>query len=479
MSGGRIWGTTCKMDIQKIRNAWDNFGFVMMCSKAWEKFVVDAYRFRANCHRKIPSFPDNSCMQELELEEPLTTKKICICYLLHYFFPDKQGGTERFVLNQAIEQKNRGNRVHIITLGKRPENQYLYDEGNLLWTEFLYEGILVTQIRYRRAPRGLYYDAILPYDPGMTEFANMAIERYRPDVVHMAYPQPFAAFAKVCKKKGVPYIVTLTDFNIFCHYATMVSKSGEFCPGSLNGKRCKRLCGTYGVEDAERRYLYAKELIAEAAEIAVPSQFIANVINAEFPNYAITVIPHGIYSPTSPVKPRIETKAFLYAGTLSSFKGVHFLIQAFRMLQGDVTLKVCGTGENNYIKNLHRLADGDRRITFCGSIAPDKMLEVYQQADCVVVPSIWFETYNFVLREALACGCLGIASDLGAMPEVIQEGENGFCFDAGNKQSLLNALQKARQFNWSKYRQNAFPSIVEECTRYRILYQKAEKVFES
>ena len=100
------------------------------------------------------------------------------------------------------------------------------------------------------------------------------------------------------------------------------------------------------------------------------------------------------------------------------------------------------------------------------------MQQVYRKSDCVVVPSIWYETYSFVLREALACGCIVIASDIGAMPEAIVEGKNGFLFQSGNVKDLQCVLQKTINFAWHEYYQASFPSLQDERNYYQTLYQQ-------
>ena len=161
-------------------------------------------------------------------------------------------------------------------------------------------------------------------------------------------------------------------------------------------------------------------------------------------------------------------------GTISPLKGIHILIEAFRKLEGNVTLEIYGGGEQGYVDQLKRMAKDDARITFCGSVPSSEMPEVYQRADCVIVPSVWFETYNFVLREALMCGCVCIASNMGAMPEAIQEGRNGFVFSSGNADSLYRCLENASRFDWNLYESARFPGVEDEAAVYQTLYQEAQ-----
>lgn len=451
--------------------SWQHFGTRMMLSKAWEKYIVDRYRFRTNCVRCVPHFP--SIQEDVPLiENGENSKRISICYLLHYFFPDKQGGTERFVLNLAKMQQQLGNQVRVLTLGKRERACYRHCTKEILWDEFDFEGIPVTQLRYQRAPRGLYYDEICPEEPQMTLFAEMALKRYAPDIVHFAYPQPFAAFAQVCHQRGIPYIATLTDFNILCHYSSMVDKKGRFCEGSQQGARCQAYCKTYGVRDAVARYQNAVLLLRQAVCITVPSAFVASLVHQEFSSEWPRIIPHGLDDAFRTGRKRAHTTVFLYVGTLTALKGVHLMLQAFRETAGDICLEIYGKGDSAYTMSLKRMAREDSRIRFCGESPANRMAEIYDHADCVIVPSIWYETYNFVLREALACGCIGVASEIGALPEVIVEGENGFLFEPGNPYSLKAAIKKAVEFDWSRYRKTVFPQRMTEARQYRALYQQ-------
>lgn len=457
--------------LKKAVNSWRLFGTRMLISKAWEKFVIDPYRFRGGVVRNVPQFPE--CPNLGALPEPAGSKApLRICYLLHYFFPDKQGGTERFVLNLAKQQQTMGNHVCVITLGKRPIEEYPHRSGGIFCKELHVEGITVLQIRYRRAPRGLYYDEISPRDSAMMAFADEFIHRYQPDVVHFAYPQPFAGFASECRRFGIPYVVTLTDFNIFCHYASLVRKNGMFCPGSCEGKNCGA-CRTYGVKDPQKRFTAAREMLVDAACVTVPSHFVANTMAQEFPGLCPCVIPHGIDPSFAATQTRTSTRRIIYVGTLAPLKGVAFLLRAFKKLRGDVSLEIYGGGAIGYVHSLKKIASGDSRIVFRGEIPADQMPGIYQEADCIVVPSIWFETYNFVLREALSSGCIAVVSDMGAMPEAVRIGGNGFLFEAGNEEALLAALEKAHRFDWEKYSRQTFPRIEDEAVDYAAIYEVA------
>jgi len=83
-----------KNRFHKLAVSLQHFGVRMMISKAWEKYVIDTYRFRAGLKRELPFFPLRDIAGTEEVPQALAegqAKKRMICYLLHYFYPDKQG----------------------------------------------------------------------------------------------------------------------------------------------------------------------------------------------------------------------------------------------------------------------------------------------------------------------------------------------------------------------------------------------------
>ena len=60
----------------------------------------------------------------------------------------------------------------------------------------------------------------------------------------------------------------------------------------------------------------------------------------------------------------------------------------------------------------------------------------------MIIPSLVWETFSIVAREAMACGVPVIASRLGALPEAVREGENGLLFTAGASSELAELLQR-------------------------------------
>ncbi|HEY3346078.1 MAG TPA: glycosyltransferase family 4 protein [Nitrospirota bacterium] len=136
---------------------------------------------------------------------------------------------------------------------------------------------------------------------------------------------------------------------------------------------------------------------------------------------------------------------FGYLGTILKHKGLDILLDAFRSLPaGKAELHVHGfgiEGEEEYIRGLKGKVSG-LEAYFHGPYNQEDLPGVLSGIDVVVVPSTWYETFNIVAREAVLSGCPVIASAVGALPEFIEDGRNGFLFEPGNPSEL--ALRMGR-----------------------------------
>jgi len=116
------------------------------------------------------------------------------------------------------------------------------------------------------------------------------------------------------------------------------------------------------------------------------------------------------------------------------------LIEAVRSLPETIQLEVNIYGnirqDPDYADRLKAIAGDDARISFCGTFPNERIGEIFEKIDVLVVPSIWFENTPLVIYSALAAGCPVIATDLGGLSEVIEDRINGLLFRKGDVTGL-------------------------------------------
>ena len=99
---------------------------------------------------------------------------------------------------------------------------------------------------------------------------------------------------------------------------------------------------------------------------------------------------------------------------------------------------VVGEGEER--KTLEELSYAlglQQQVTFMGLRSKIELLELYNIADLFVLSS-YSEGLPRVLLEAMACGCISVATDVGSVNAVVVNGRNGFTIEPGNYSAAKN-----------------------------------------
>jgi glycosyltransferase involved in cell wall biosynthesis len=130
-----------------------------------------------------------------------------------------------------------------------------------------------------------------------------------------------------------------------------------------------------------------------------------------------------------------------YAGRLSNEKGVHLLLEALAGLPDRVRAVIVGEGpQQPGLETLVAKLSLSRRVTFVGF---DRDPEGWMaSADVVAVPSTWYEAFGRVVIEAMAQGVAVVASRIGGMGELFEDGVHGRFVEAGSVAQLRQALEE-------------------------------------
>lgn len=141
----------------------------------------------------------------------------------------------------------------------------------------------------------------------------------------------------------------------------------------------------------------------------------------------------------------LEKDAYILSlGRLVPEKGIHYLIEAFRLVDTPMKLVIVGGDSlsGGYLDQLKVLAEGDERIIFTGPLyGPDKD-EAFSNAKLFSIPSD-LEGMPIAMLEAMSYGCPTLSSDIPECLEVFaeREGQIGFSFSQGDVESLNQQLE--------------------------------------
>jgi glycosyltransferase involved in cell wall biosynthesis len=281
-------------------------------------------------------------------------------------------------------------------------------------------------------------------------FERTLIER-EPDVVLISHLiNHSSSYVGIAHRWGLPVVLELHDYYMVCEQARLQRRSGELCRGPEAGRACAMHCFPEQASTLERwamrTHLFRHALIQSDALIA-PSQFVADyfreLCGTDLP--PMHVIGNGVDAKTIAHDPRSDDEpiSIAYVGAVTAHKGVHILVDALRSARlPQARLTLFGVITQPYFGDLLKAAEQIDNLDFraYGGFDPAELPLLLSDADLVVVPSIWWESYSIVIREAFATGIPVIASRIGALPEAIREGENGLLFHPGSSQELAAIL---------------------------------------
>jgi spore coat protein SA len=145
-------------------------------------------------------------------------------------------------------------------------------------------------------------------------------------------------------------------------------------------------------------------------------------------------------------------KVFLYVGRIVENKGVDIIIDAFRNIvknvSKEVILFICGgrtysdNSLSDYLKKLHELVNDIKdNVIFTGYVPHEEIYKYYSIADVVLVPSRVKEGFCVITIEAMAMGVPVIATNRGAISELIESGFDGILVDSPDIKSFQKAME--------------------------------------
>lgn len=206
--------------------------------------------------------------------------------------------------------------------------------------------------------------------------------------------------------------------------------------------------------------------------VVVVSRYIESRVRPNLENTVpIIVIPNGVRNSTRKISHSTEAMSDLrsqlgvprsafvivYVGAIIQEKGLAVLARAFRQLwehNPSLYFMVAGSStlwDSEFVKSLPDYEQevqslllpviGAGNCRLLGPVAARDMAQIYQASDVLVVPSVWPEPFPLVILEAMSYGLPVIASDIGGIPELVDD-KVGRLFEAGNIKACKEAVEE-------------------------------------
>ena len=257
-----------------------------------------------------------------------------------------------------------------------------------------------------------------------------------PDIFHVQQCDLSVRYASLLKKK-YPHVPVITTV----HGMFRVDPFG-YCRIRLSPKEPVRqllriIPGKY----------YEAESVRASDYVITVSKDLEQVCREIRKDAHVITIPNGINLQQFPQKefvPPGSSPVILCPGRIYTEKGQVFLVEALPEILKHINASVyfVGDKEPEYASKLvDRATENNtiKNIFFMGSQKYADMPGIYRRADIVVAPSL-SETFGMAILENMAMGNVVVASDVGGIPKLIDDGVNGLLVEPQNPRALATAI---------------------------------------
>jgi glycosyltransferase involved in cell wall biosynthesis len=276
------------------------------------------------------------------------------------------------------------------------------------------------------------------------------VHSFRPDVafVHNVYPLLSPSVYHKLHSLGVPAVQVLHNFRPFCPNGFYYTQ-GQICEACKDGnylnairKRCYKdsyaLSALYALTLGSNRLAGMVNKIS--GFICLTEFFKIKMQQAGVPDSKLFVRPNFVYAPPLTANGNDAGNYAIYMGRLSPEKGCWTLIHAFEQMP-QVPLKILGTGPLEQELKDYARQKGMTNVQFLGFKSGDEKWQLLRNSLCLVVPSEWYENFPVTVLEAFMAAKPVVASRMGGLPYIVEEGQSGLLFEAGKASELAQRIQ--------------------------------------
>ena len=378
----------------------------------------------------------------------------------HRYPPDAIAGVERYTEALAAQLVRQGDEAAVVT--RRPGWEPL--PGMLRERAGGSEGGGGCVTVYRLAGGDSPRERPMAHHDRLERLFEIALAEFAPDVVHFNHIVDHSpGLIELALAHRAAVVLTLHDFFFACPRVTLQKRSGALCAGPDAGRECARTCFAEspgpGPLALGLRALCFRRLLDLPQYVLCPSPYVASYFSRYGVDAArLRVVPNGIWVPrldpgaSPPLTPRQRGQLNLaFFGSVVPHKGVHVILEALAepafAVGGRTEVRLDAHGpiaDGRYATELRRRAAEipGLRLELHGGYEPAQVADLLKDVDCLIAPSQWPETFLLVAREALVRGVPVVVSRLGAMPDAVTEGVNGFTFEHDKPAQLAAILRR-------------------------------------
>ena len=381
--------------------------------------------------------------------------KVLLVNKFHY----RKGGSETYYFTVAEALKAQGHEVVFFAM-KDDENNIPCEQDKYFVSNCAVQGGIKSKL-----------NMVLHIAYSKEAYVNMKklLEEEKPDLVilNLVHKQITLSIIDAIKEYNskLPIFWVMHDLIAVCPSYTMLDSNGNICEKCLEGSfkpcvenRCMKGSKLMSIlSKYEADYIRKKKWYDKVDLFICPSEFYSKKLkDAKFTTSKIVTLRNPLPMDTNYELNDKNDGYILYFGRLSKEKGVKILIDAAKKTK--CRLVILGTGPIE--EELKVYAKGLKNIEFKGFQAREALTNYIKNSCCVVLPSEWYENGPYSAMEAMAFGKPLIVSDNGGLPELVNDGKNGYIYKAEDgADALAKCIEKMIELKQNEYEEMVRSSL--------------------
>ncbi len=282
---------------------------------------------------------------------------------------------------------------------------------------------------------------------------SQLLDDEKPDIVHLNIfqSQLTASIVDAAAARRIPIVYTAHELKSICPNYQMLNH-GKICEKCLDGNywhcfmegcmkdsRMKSLLASMEANVYKMRKTYRKMDL-----VITPSDFYRRKIEqAGVMRCPVLHLKNFLPAETVYESSGRDGRYLLYFGRLSREKGILTLIRAYAKSGTSLKLYIAGQGlmEEKIFELIEELGVADK-VTVLGFLSGERLNELVREATAVCLTSEWYENGPYSIMEAQSWGRPALVTDVGGLPEIIEDGRDGVICRMGDVDSVADGIRR-------------------------------------
>lgn len=271
----------------------------------------------------------------------------------------------------------------------------------------------------------------------------------------------YIEFLKNIKKFDIVHVHMASGRSTYrkCHYINIAKKNNKKVVLHVHGGGFKEF---FEKECSNKQKKFIMNTFNKCDKIIVLSHKWKEYFSQYISSDKIKIVYNGVKIPQDYEK-KLNAKKIIFLGRISRDKGIYDLLKAMSYLVGkynDIELTIGGIGEEKKLYSLIEKYNLKNNVKILGWLNEEKKCEELKKSSLFILPS-YFEAMPISILEAMSYKNVIISTNVGGIPEIIDNGREGILIEPGNIKQLYATIERFinNEYDLKKFSEEAMKKV--------------------